>query len=172
AWRLLGDDQRAATGHDEEIAVKSQLRILLLEDDPNDAELVQELLSDQFAVEITRAQTEGEFLTALDAGPFDLILADYKLPSYDGLSALEVALARRPGVPFIFVSGTIGEDLAIEALKRGATDYVLKTRMSRLAPSVQRALREAEERAEREAAQQALRRSEIYLTEAQRIAHV
>jgi len=169
----LGDDQRAATRqHDEEIAVKSQLRILLLEDDPNDAELVQELLSDQFAVEITRAQTEEEFLEALEADRFDLILADYRLPSYDGLSALEVALARRPGVPFIFVSGTIGEDLAIEALKRGATDYVLKIRLSRLAPSVQRALREAGERAEREAAQQALRRSEIYLTEAQRIAHV
>jgi PAS domain S-box-containing protein len=168
----LGDDQRAAAGQHEVIVVRSQLRILLLEDDPNDAELVQELLSDQFAFEITRAQTEDEFLAALEADRFDLILADYRLPSYDGLSALEAALTRCPGVPFIFVSGTIGEDLAIEALKRGATDYVLKTRLSRLAPSVERALREAEERAEREAAQRALGRSEIYLTEAQRLAHV
>ena len=118
----MGDDQRAATGQHEEVVVKSQLRILLLEDDPNDAELVQELLSDQFAIEITRAQAEDEFLAALEADLFDLILADYRLPSYDGLSALELALARCPGVPFIFVSGTIGEDVAIEALKRGATD--------------------------------------------------
>jgi PAS domain S-box-containing protein len=168
----LGDDQRAATGQHEEVVVKSQLRILLLEDDPNDAELVQELLSDQFAIEITRAQAEDEFLAALEADLFDLILADYRLPSYDGLSALELALARCPGVPFIFVSGTIGEDVAIEALKRGATDYVLKTGLTRLVPSVQRALREAGERAKREAAQTALSRSEIYLAEAQRIAHV
>jgi PAS domain S-box-containing protein len=168
----LGDDQRAATGQHEEVVVKSQLRILLLEDDPNDAELVQELLSDQFAIEITRAQAEDEFLAALEADLFDLILADYRLPSYDGLSALELTLARCPGVPFIFVSGTIGEDVAIEALKRGATDYVLKTGLTRLVPSVQRALREAEERAKREAAQTALSRSEIYLAEAQRIAHV
>ncbi|MBV8670657.1 MAG: PAS domain-containing protein, partial [Candidatus Eremiobacteraeota bacterium] len=148
------------------------LQILLLEDDANDAELVKELLTDQFAIETTRAQTRDEFVAALETGRFNLILADYRLPSFDGLSALELALARAPGVPFIFVSGTIGEELAIEAIKHGATDYVLKTRMSRLLPSVQRALREARERAEREAAQEALRRSEIYLAEAQRIAQV
>ena len=140
--------------------MKSPLRILLLEDDPQDAELVQELLADRFAFELTRAQTRDEFLTALQMSGFDLILADYSLPSFDGLSALAFALRRFPDVPFIFVSGTIGEELAIEALKRGATDYVLKTRLSTLAPSVQRALREAEERAERKRAEDELRASE------------
>ena len=152
--------------------MNAPLRVLLLEDDPNDAELVRELLSDQFSLEITRAETRDRFVAAVETGHLDLILADYRLPSFDGLSALELAMQRCPGVPFIFVSGTIGEDLAIEAIKRGATDYVLKTRMSRLVLSVQRALREARERAEREAAQEALRRSEIYLAEAQRMAHV
>ena len=152
--------------------MNAPLRVLLLEDDPNDAELAQELLSDQFAVDMTRVETRDGFAAALETSHFDLILADYRLPSFDGLSALELAIQRCPNVPFIFVSGTIGEDLAIEAIKRGATDYVLKTRLSRLVLSVQRALREATERAERESAQKALHRSEIYLAEAQRIAHV
>ncbi|MFK4724689.1 PAS domain S-box-containing protein [Bradyrhizobium niftali] len=158
--------------------VNSSLRILLLEDDPSDAELVRELLAEQFAFEVTRAQTQNEFLAALEASQFDVILADYRLPSFDGISALQLTLARCPSVPFIFVSGTIGEDAAIEALKRGATDYVLKTRLSRLVPSVQRALREAEERArleqhvtERRKAEEALRRSEAYLAEAQKLSH-
>ncbi len=98
-----------------------------------------------------------------------MILADYTLPSFDGLSALNLAKSSCPDVPFIFVSGTLGEEVAIEALKVGATDYVLKTRLSRLLPSVHRALREAEERAERKRAEEALRRSETYLAEAQRL---
>ena len=146
------------------------LRILLLEDDLGDVELIQELLEvDHFDCEVTRVQTRPEFLTALESDEIDLILADYKLPSFDGLSALKLAQSARPDLPFIFVSGTIGEDVAIEALKIGATDYVLKTRLERLVPSVQRALREARERAERRKAEAALRRSEMYLAEAQRL---
>jgi PAS domain-containing protein len=110
-------------------------------------------------------------LAALESAEIDLILADYKLPAFDGLSALKLAQSARPDFPFIFVSGTIGEDVAIEALKIGATDYVLKTRLERLVPSVQRALREARERAERRKAEEALRRSEMYLAEAQRLSH-
>ena len=83
---------------------------------------------------------------------------------------MKLALSARPDLPFIFVSG-FGEEIAIEALKIGATDYVLKTRLSRLVPSVQRALREARERAERKKAEEALRRSEMYLAEAQRLSH-
>ena len=148
------------------------LRILLLEDDLGDVELIQELLEvDHFDCEVTRVQTRPEFLAALESAEIDLILADYKLPSFDGLSALTLAQSARPDLPFIFVSGTIGEDVAIEALKIGATDYVLKTRLERLVPSVQRALREARERAERRKAEQALRRSEMYLAEAQRLSH-
>jgi len=150
--------------------VTSPLRILLLEDDPRDAELVRDLLeADDVACDIIRAQTRDGFVAALDDPEIDLILADYQLPSFDGISALKLARSARPDLPFIFVSGTLGEDVAIEALKIGATDYVVKTRLPRLAPSVRRALREARERAERTKAEEALRRSEMYLAEAQRL---
>ena len=150
----------------------SPLHILLLEDDASDAELIQELLEvGHIVCEVTRVQTGPEFVAALKDSGIDLILADYKLPSFDGLSALKLAMNECPDLPFIFVSGTLGEEVAIEALKIGATDYVLKQRLSRLAPSVQRALREARERAERKKAEEALRRSEMYLAEAQRLSH-
>ena len=147
------------------------LHILLLEDDASDAELIQELLAEHIACEVARVQTRAEFVAALKDTGVDLILADYKLPSFDGLSALHLARTERSDVPFIFVSGTVGEDVAIEALKIGATDYVLKQRLSRLVPSVQRALRESRERAERRKVAEALRRSEMYLAEAQRLSH-
>ncbi len=96
------------------------------------------------------------------SGGFDLILTDYTLPSFDGLSALKIALEKCPDVPFIFVSGTLGEEVAIEALKIGATDYILKQRLSRIVPSVHRALREAKERGER-------KRAEALLSEEKRL---
>src|SRR6516164_11135517 len=143
----------------------------MLEDSVQDAELIQELLeADDFVCEVTRVQTRVEFQTAVEGGGFDLVLADYQLPSFDGLSALNLTLSAHPDLPFIFVS-SFGEEIAIEALTSGATDYVLKTRLSRLVPSVQRALREARERAERKKAEEALRRSEMYLAEAERLSH-
>jgi len=146
------------------------LRILSLEDDPNDTELIQAMLeAEDIACQVKRVETEAAFVAALEAGDIDLILADYTLPSFDGLSALRVAKEQRPDLPFIFVSGTLGEEVSIEALKVGATDYVLKTRLSRLVPSVRRALCEAAERSERKRAQEAHRRSEAYLAEAQRL---
>ena len=156
-----------------EKAFESRLRVLYLEDDPRDAELVQETLAaDGIESEIVRVETEADFIVALEKGGFDLVLADYTLPSFDGLSALEIVQRNWPEVPLIFVSGTLGEELAIEALKRGATDYVFKTRLSRIVPSVQRALREARERGDLIRAQEALRQSETYLAEAQRISHI
>jgi PAS domain S-box-containing protein len=150
--------------------VKSPLRILYLEDDPQDAELVQAMLeAEGVTCVVTRVETQQNFLASLEQDGFDLILADYSLPSFDGISALKLAVDRRPELPFIFVSGKIGEEVAIEALKIGATDYVLKTRLSRILPSVQRALREGQERAERALAEEALRRSEAYLSGAQRL---
>jgi DNA-binding response OmpR family regulator len=150
--------------------MKSRLRILFVEDDPTDAELVKETLAAEgITCEIVRVETEHGFTESLKEGDFDLILADYTLPSFDGLSALKIAQKGWPHVPLIFVSGTLGEELAIEALKIGATDYVLKTRLSRLVPSVQRALREAEERYNLSQAQEALRRNEAYLAEAQKL---
>ena len=152
------------------MTAKAPLRILLLEDSSGDAELIRELLGAEHGVcEMTRVQTRDEFVAALKKGDIDLILADYQLPSFDGLSALNLALSARPDLPFIFVSGTLGEEVAIEALKIGALDYVLKTGLSRLVPSVGRALREAGERAERKNAERALHRSEAYLAEAQRL---
>jgi PAS domain-containing protein len=87
------------------------------------------------------------------------------------MSALRIARQKAPDVTFLFVSGTLGEDVAIEALKTGATDYVLKTRLNRLVPAITRALREAQEKTERARAETALRRSEAFLAEGQRISH-
>jgi PAS domain S-box-containing protein len=141
--------------------MKSPLHILHLEDNPGDAELIQGILeTDGIVANLTRVETQADFLTSLEQGRFDLILADYSLPCFDGISALKLALEKCPNVPFIFVSGTLGEEVAIEALKLGATDYVIKDRLSRIAPSVQRALREAEERNQRKRAEEALRQSE------------
>src|ERR1700726_1108672 len=152
--------------------MKPSLRVLHLEDDPSDAELVQEqLANDGFACEVTRVETQADFTASLEQGGFDLILADYSLPSFDGLSALKIAKQDWPDVPFIFVAGTLGEAVAIEALKIGATDYVSKTGLSRLIPSVKRALREAQEPAELNRAEKGLKRSEAYLAEAQRLSH-
>ena len=139
----------------------SPLRILYLEDDPKDAELVQATLETEgVACHLTRVESEPEFSASLHQGGFDLVLADYTLPAFDGLSALKITRKIRPEMPFIFVSGTMGEEVAIEALKMEATDYVLKTRLSRILPSVRRALREAEEKTERRRAEEALRASE------------
>ena len=142
----------------------SKLRLVLLEDSLLDAELSHALLMESgIEYELVHVKTRAEFQTALEQDRFDLILSDYSLPSFDGISALEMAHRLCPNVPFIFVTATMGEEVAIETLKRGATDYVLKQRLERLVPSVQRALREAEERRARQQAEQALRASEAQL---------
>src|ERR1700726_838682 len=152
--------------------MRPPLRILSIEDDPKDTELIRDLLETEgIACELTRVDTEAALLASVEQGGIDLILADYSLPSFDGISALKFAMKACPDVPFIFVSGTLGEEVAIEALKIGATDYVLKTSLSRLVPSVVRALRETTQKAERKRAQEALRQSEAYLVEAQRLSH-
>ena len=137
------------------------LRILHLEDSPLDAELVQSNLSQGgIACELVRVQNRADFAAALEEGGFDLILADYALPSFDGLSALEMAQEIRPEVPFVLISGVLVDDVAIETLKKGAVDYVLKHRLERLVPAVQHALYVAKDRREREHAEKALQRSE------------
>src|SRR5277367_6632412 len=150
----------------------SPLRILYLEDDARDAELLQATFdSEHIDCNVTRVETETEFSHLLERGGFDLILADYTLPSFDGVSALKIAKQISPDVPFIFVTGTLGEEVAIDALKLGATDYVFKTKLPRIVPSAQRALREAAERSERKRAEEELRRSQAYQEEAQRLSH-
>jgi PAS domain S-box-containing protein len=135
------------------------LRVLNLEDSPLDMELMQANLAEVgIDCEMVRVRTRADFVAALEDGGFHLILADYAVPSFDGLSALELAREVRPEVPFVLISGALEEEVAIEAIKSGATDYVLKHRLERLAPVVRRVIREAEERHEH--AEVALRRSE------------
>lgn len=137
------------------------LRILLLEDSPLDAELtVSTLKTGGIVCDVHRVETRQEFTEAVKNGDFDIILADYALPDFDGVSALGIAAVQVPDIPFLFVSGSIGEELAIECLKQGATDYVLKDRLVRLVPCVNRALRESRERHERRRAEQALMHNE------------
>lgn len=138
------------------------VRILLLEDDPLDVELISESLrGDGVDCEIHAIATQRELAESLEhPDRYQLILSDYRLPGYDGIAALEYARERCPDVPFLFVSGAIGEERAIESLKRGATDYVLKHRLDRLAPAVRRALQEIDERTERLRAVESQRESE------------
>jgi len=136
------------------------LRILHLEDDPMDAELVlMTLTSEGLNCEVQVVSRRDEFGQALIRGGIDLILADFALPSFDGMSALAMVREHRPDLPFVFVSGKLGEEAAIESLKSGATDYVLKSRLSRLGPAVQRALTEAQERSKQKQTENELERA-------------
>src|SRR2546427_343345 len=139
--------------------MRTRLYILHLEDNPYDATLIQQSLkADGIVSEVLRVDSRADFVQALEKGRFDLILSDYTIPSFDGLSALGLAIQARSDLPFIFVSGTLGEDVAIESLKQGATDYVLKDRLGRLGSSVRRALHEVEERKERRRAEEEIRK--------------
>jgi PAS domain S-box-containing protein len=139
------------------------LRFLLLEDNGLDADIVEVTLRNGgIDCELLQVENRTDFVAALLKDEFDLILADYAIPEFDGIAALEIACHLCPDVPFIFVSGSLGEELAIETLKRGATDYVLKQRLGRLVLSVQRALRETQERRER-------KRAELMLFEQKRL---
>jgi PAS domain S-box-containing protein len=140
--------------------MNGNLRILQLEDSKIDAELIAaKLQEDGVSCTIDWVDSQDDYAARLAQGGFDLILADYTLPSFDGLSALMMAREKYPDVPFIFVSGTIGEDRAIETFKNGATDYVLKEHLSRLVPSIRRALKEKEERDGLKRVHEALRES-------------
>jgi PAS domain S-box-containing protein len=137
------------------------LRILHLEDNPADALLVRDLLTeDGLAAEVREAGCKEKFLRALTEGNWDLVLSDFRLPDFNGLDALKLVREKFPALPFILMSGNIGEQAAIESLKAGATDYVLKSNRERLVPAVRRAMTESSERALRQAAEEELRRSE------------
>ena len=136
------------------------LRILVLEDEAEHFQLVQMLLArDQLACELRHVIGEADFLEALERFVPELVLADYRLPDYDGLAALAAVRQRTPEIPVIIVSGQMGEELAVEALKCGAVDYVLKTNLRRLPAAVRRAEREREQQAAYREAQRALRRA-------------
>jgi len=141
-----------------------RLRILHLEDQPNDRELVRATLeSEGIECRVVNVATEAEFVAELSAAAFDVVLSDFALPGFDGLSALRLVSSLAPETPFILVSGTLGEDAAIESLRSGATDYVLKDRLNRLGPALERALQQAGDRRERRTAELALLRERHFL---------
>jgi PAS domain S-box-containing protein len=143
--------------------VSKPLRILHLEDDPDYSDLVRTLLvEEKVCAEFVLVNNRADFESQLGQTPFDLILADHRLPGYTGIEALRTARLRCPDVPFLLVSGTLSEQAAIESLKGGATDYVLKQCTERLVPAVRRAAQEAEERAHRRRVETELIRREKY----------
>jgi len=138
---------------------KETLHLLILEDNPDDAELaVRELEKEGFVVEWSLVETEEAFREALNQRP-EVILADYSLPSFDGLSALKIKQETIPEIPLIIISGKIGEELAVECIRLKVTDYVLKDKLFRLGPVVKRALKEAQVYRERKQAEEKLRQS-------------
>ena len=139
----------------------SKLRIVHLEDNARDRELVADTLSAEgVACEIIYAKTKAEFEAAVAQQDIDLIFCDYTLPSYSGMEALVEAREAQPDTPFIFVSGTIGQERAVESLRSGATDCVLKDHLDRLSQVVRRALHEAEMQRQQQQAEEAMRASE------------
>ncbi len=141
--------------------MRRQIKVLLVEDMVEDAEmLLREMRVKGLDVVSRRVDTGADYEEALATFAPDLILSDYTLPGFDGTDALQIAGSSRPDTPFIFVSGTIGEERAIQALKQGAVDYVLKENRARLVPAIERALREADDRDARRWAQRELEESE------------
>jgi PAS domain S-box-containing protein len=149
-------------------ALNRPLRILHLEDDPNDHRLIREWLAEkEFAAEFTVVDNQPDFIKALAAGTFDLVLSDKSLPRFDGLIALGIVKEKCNHIPFIFVTGSMGEEAAIETIKSGATDYVLKDRLGRLIPAVERALREFEQAEKARHAEEKIREQAALLDAAQ-----
>jgi PAS domain S-box-containing protein len=148
-------------------------RILILEDVPLDVELMEREIR-RAGIEFISETVDNEedFIRAIDEFKPEVILADHSLPSFDGLSALSIARERCPWVPFIFVSGKIGEEFAVEALKAGATDYVLKSNFSKVPIAIKRAIREIEKEQELERTRQSLIESNWQLREAQKIGRI
>lgn len=138
-----------------------RLRVLLLEDNPDDAELaLLELQRAGFSVDSERVESEEALRAALRAGGHDLVLADYNLPSFDAGAAFDILHELAPDLPFIIVSGSIGEDMAVEAMQRGAADYILKDRLARLGQAARRAVDRAQDRRRRRQAETRLRHLE------------
>jgi PAS domain S-box-containing protein len=136
------------------------VRILHLEDDAADAELVRSLLETELDCAVTHARCREEFVAGLAREPYDMIISDFSLPGFDGFSALLLAREKLPEVPRLLVSGAIGEDAAVEALKTGVADCVIKENLKRLVPAVRRALEEAAGARERQRLDEALQASQ------------
>lgn len=150
-----------------------KINILHLEDSEKDSELIRLLIDDGgIANSYFLAENKSEYLKILATEKIDIILSDHGLPDYNGQDALRVAREKYPHIPFLFVTGTMVEDAAINAMLNGATDYVLKTKLSRLVPAIKRSLHECELDKQRKNAEVALIESEQLLREAQKLAHL
>ncbi len=146
-----------------------ELRVLIVEDIPTDAELVErELKKANIAFRTKRVETRESLQSELEQFSPDVVLSDYSLPSFDGMSALKLVREKDSELPFIFVSGSLGEERAVDMLKNGATDYILKDKLARLVPAIERALRESEERLELERVWSTLRDNLEYLSKKNR----
>lgn len=153
--------------------MRKDLKILILEDSVADAELIQfELKNAKIKFEAKVVSTRGAFIRELKKFQPNFIISDFSLPGFDGYSALRIVRRKGLLVPFIFVSGTIGEERATESLKKGATDYVLKDHIKGLVPKIKRALNEFREREEKILVEKRLKKSEMRLAEAQRVARI
>lgn len=150
-----------------------QLRFLLLEDTRLDAALaIEQLRLAGFDAEFVVVHSREEFLHKLKQERFDLILADYHLPSFEGLQAIDLARNINPGVPFVFVTSTTGDDIAVEASRPGVTGYILKTRMSMLGQAAERALRELNLARERQSANQEVARAAELMKEHEKLVSI
>jgi len=124
--------------------VKKSLRVLIVEDSKVDAELIAlEFTHDGYAIKWERVETSEAMKKALEKRKWDIVISDYSMPRFSGLEALKLVQKKTPDLPFILISGVIGEDLAVEAMKEGAHDYIMKDNMKRLLPAVERELKEA-----------------------------
>jgi DNA-binding NtrC family response regulator len=143
------------------MTMSTPLRILYLEDNPKDAELIlAELRRSGFEPDCCRVDSEAGYVARLAAGTFDLIIADYNLPSFSALGALSHLQDRGSDIPFIVATGTLADDQAMECIKRGATDYVLKDRLARLGHAVAQALEEKRKRTERKELEEQLQQAQ------------
>lgn len=161
------------TASGEKLVMEKELNLIMIEDSLSDLDLIQyELKKGKIKFSAQVVSTEKDFLMALEKLVPDIILSDFAMPSFDGLSALKIAKEKVPHVPFVFVSGTIGEERAIEALKSGATDYILKDHLAGLVPKLNRALNESRARLDKIQAEERLKQREMQLAEAQKVARV
>jgi len=148
----------------------NELKVLLVEDSERDAALiVWELRQGGYEPVHRRVDTAADMNAALDSESWDVVLCDYAMPAFNGMEALELLRRRDRNLPFIIVSGHIGEDLAVEAMKGGANDYIMKSNLKRLSPAVQREVREAQERRDKQRVEHELRVAEEELSVARKV---
>src|SRR5580698_92630 len=140
--------------------MRQSLRALIVEDSDQDADLLLRELRRAFDVTFERVETPEAMSAALDGGPWEIVLSDYSMPRFDAPSAFRLLRERGTDIPFIIVSGTVGEDVAVEAMRLGVHDYLLKGKLARLVPTIERELRDAAERHARRLAEQAARATE------------